>query len=223
MDKEESISGSSARKRLRGQYAGLGLISAPWLRLPNASDGVTSIFRSLRLRDTVASAADDAREDSGITDADANLLSDMSAGFVDIFDKLMSSRSLNADDRLTALAAIELAFGIGLFAPQSQVAQDLREEWQRERTRAARRSRRADFVQEIIDDEAQKYRARDPRTPGNLSATARHIAKAVLGRVAKLEKIPQAWISSDSPDERERKRQRERIRKRLKRISGPDH
>ncbi len=223
MEKKESISASSARKRLRRQYAGLGLISAPWLRLLDASDGVASIFHNLRLRGTIVSAADEAREDGGITDADANLLSDMRAGFVEIFDKLTTSRSLNADDRLTALAAIELAFGIGLFAPQSRVAQDLREEWQRERTRAARRSRRAYSVQEIIDDEAQKHRDRNPRTRGNLSATAHHIAPAVLGRVAKLDKIPQSWKSSDSPDERERKRQRERIRKRLKRISGPDH
>jgi hypothetical protein len=150
------------------------------------------------------------------------MLPGMRAGFLEIIAKITNDRQLDSNQRATILAAIETGFAIGLFASQSQVAQEIREEWQRERTRPAREGRRAESVQKIVEEEARKLSARNPQKMGNLGDTANVIRPRGIRRVAMLEDVPHAWVAYEPDGEQERGRQVERIRKRLKRINVAD-
>lgn len=217
--KDDNSARPSAQKRMKRDYSGLGVISAPWMRLFKGGDGEASISRGLRVLRTIVRAADEVLGDVGTTDADAKMLPGMRAGLIEIFDELLNDQRLNSNQRATISAAVETAFAIGLVVSQSQVAQEIQGEWQRERTRAANQGRRAESVQKIVEEEARKLWARKKR---NLGDTANVIRPRVMRRVAMLEKVPRAWLTCEPNDEQERARQVERIRKRLKRINEAD-
>ncbi len=186
-----------------------------------------AILDGALLRHRILRVADEALEDAGIAGADAEMLLDLRTGFIKSFDRLMNDEALEATVRWAALSSIDRAFAIGLFGLQGHAAKEVRDELQKERTRAARQARRAGAVQEIVEEEARALWGRNPQKRGKYAETASIIRSIVMGRVAELDKVPRGWAAPDSHDEREQKRQQalqvERIRKRLERISGADN
>ena len=117
--KDDNSAPPSAQKRMKLQYSGLGLISAPWLRLFKGSDNLASISQVLRLQETIIRAADEALGDVGTIEPDAKMLPGMRAGFIEIIDEIVKDPALNSNQRAAICAAGETAFAIGLFASQS--------------------------------------------------------------------------------------------------------
>jgi hypothetical protein len=127
--------------------------------------------------------------------------------------------AFHAEQRKTAFDALRSAFSLGaLMAMRPQVLNGVIRILNDARTQPARKARRKDNFQEIIERNARKLWKRKPSFEGNNEGTANEIYTLVIKEVNALDRIPKGWKINDPADSNEKNRAIGRISKRISRI-----
>jgi hypothetical protein len=172
------------------------------------------------LRSTILGGADECINKGQLTPARKTQLVTLRSVFLEHFDRLFGEGVIENKNRLITVMTVETAFLIGIAAGESGRGAAIRKEWEKERTRAARETRRADAVQRIIETEAHAFWQRRPEKIGKLTDTARGIFRKVSKRLSDVKTIPKSWRFGLT--EEEITRGIGSIRKRLAKVNRQD-
>ncbi len=171
---------------------------------------IASYGKARHVRDQVLGSAEYALSENHLRGAAHNILETYRDEFIKQFDETKG-------DWTDASQAIDLALRIGTFVGAVRVASIGLEQWRSELTAEARKVRRAEPIQAIIDAAAREYWERKPGKRGKASETARAILPAVKAKLSEARDVPKQWRKGDD------KALIERIRKRLARLAQKDN